>query len=62
MRALAQLARIPVGRVAVMESGISTRAQVLAAVAAGASGILVGEALMRAADPRAELRRLTGEE
>lgn len=61
-RALAQLARIPVGRVAVMESGISTRAQVLAAVAAGASGILVGEALMRAADPRAELRRLTGEE
>ncbi|MEA2521711.1 MAG: indole-3-glycerol phosphate synthase [Actinomycetota bacterium] len=61
-RALAQLARIPADRVAVMESGISTRAQVVAAVAAGASGILVGEALMRADDPRAELRRLTGEE
>jgi indole-3-glycerol phosphate synthase len=61
-RALAQLARIPADRIAVMESGISTRAQVVAAVAAGASGILVGEALMRANDPRAELRRLTGEE
>jgi indole-3-glycerol phosphate synthase len=61
-RALAQLARIPSDRVAVMESGISTRAQVVAAVAAGASGILVGEALMRARDPSAELRRLIGEE
>jgi indole-3-glycerol phosphate synthase len=61
-RALTQLARIPDGRIAVMESGVSTRAQVVAAVAAGASAILIGEALMRAADPRSVLRRLTGEE
>jgi len=61
-RALAQLGRIPSDRIAVMESGISTRAQVVAAVNAGASGILIGEALMRATDPRSELRRLTGEE
>ena len=61
-RALAQLARIPRGRIAVMESGISTRAQVVAAVTAGASGILIGEALMRATDPASALRRLTGEE
>ena len=60
--ALAQLRRIPSDRIAVMESGISTRGQVVAAVAAGASGILIGEALMRAADPRRALRRLTGEE
>ena len=61
-RALAQLARIPGDRIAVMESGIATRAQVVAAVKAGASGILVGEALMRAADPARTLRQLTGQE
>jgi indole-3-glycerol phosphate synthase len=61
-RALAQLARIPKGRIAVMESGVSTRDQVRAAVAAGASAILIGEVLMRAADPGVVLRRLTGEE
>lgn len=61
-RALAQLAQIPPDRIAVMESGISTRAQVVAAVNAGASGILIGEALMRATDPRSALRRLTEEE
>jgi indole-3-glycerol phosphate synthase len=46
----------------VIESGISTRADVEAAAAAGASAILVGEALMRAADPAAKLRELRGEE
>jgi indole-3-glycerol phosphate synthase len=61
-RALFHLGRIPTDRVAVMESGIATREQVLAAVAAGASGILVGEALMRADDPGAKLRELMGEE
>ncbi|MBI3647840.1 MAG: indole-3-glycerol-phosphate synthase [Actinobacteria bacterium] len=59
--ALRGLGRIPPDRVAVMESGISTRAHVVAAVAAGASAILVGEALMRAPDPRAKLRELMGE-
>jgi indole-3-glycerol phosphate synthase len=61
-RALAQLRRVPADRIAVMESGVSSRAQVVAAVAAGASAILIGEALMRAADPGDALRRLTGEE
>ena len=36
--------------------------QVRAAVDAGASAILVGEALMRADDPGAKLRELLGEE
>jgi indole-3-glycerol phosphate synthase len=61
-RALTHLARIPVGRISVMESGIATRAHVRAAVDAGASAILVGEALMRADDPGAKLRELLGEE
>jgi indole-3-glycerol phosphate synthase len=45
-----------------MESGIATREHVRAAVDAGASAILVGEALMRADDPGAKLRELLGEE
>jgi indole-3-glycerol phosphate synthase len=61
-RALAHLARIPDGRLGVMESGIATRDQVRAAVDAGASAILVGEALMRADDPEAKLREMLGEE
>jgi indole-3-glycerol phosphate synthase len=43
-----------------MESGISTRDHVRAAADAGASVILVGEALMRADDPGAKLRELLG--
>jgi indole-3-glycerol phosphate synthase len=61
-RALALLRRIPAGRVRVMESGISRRADVEEAAAAGASAILVGEALMRAGDPVEKLRELRGEE
>jgi len=60
-RALERIRRIPGDRVAVMESGISTRRQVLAAIEAGASAILVGESLMRAHDPGAKLRELAGE-
>jgi indole-3-glycerol phosphate synthase len=60
--AFEMLGRIPADRVGVMESGISSRADVEAATAAGASAILVGEALMRAADPAAKLRELRGEE
>jgi indole-3-glycerol phosphate synthase len=45
--ALELLRRIPGDRVAVFESGVRTRADVDAAVDAGASAILVGEALMR---------------
>jgi indole-3-glycerol phosphate synthase len=61
-RALAHLHRIPTGRLSVMESGIATRDHVRAAVDAGASAILVGEALMRADDPGAKLRELLGKE
>jgi indole-3-glycerol phosphate synthase len=61
-RARRQLGRIPSDRIGVLESGIATREDVVAAVEAGASAILVGEALMRAADPRALLRELLGEE
>jgi indole-3-glycerol phosphate synthase len=59
-RALERLGRIPPDRVAVLESGVATRAQVEAAMSAGASAILVGEALMRSPDPRATLRELRG--
>jgi indole-3-glycerol phosphate synthase len=59
-RALEQLSRIPLDRIAVMESAIAERAQVVAAVEAGASAILVGEALMRAPDPVAKLQELLG--
>jgi indole-3-glycerol phosphate synthase len=60
--ALERLRRVPADRVAVLESGITSRSHVQAAVSAGASAILVGEALMRAADPGAKLRELAGEE
>jgi indole-3-glycerol phosphate synthase len=60
-RALRLLSTIPRDRIAVLESGISTRAHVELALAAGARAVLVGEALMRAADPGAALRRLRGE-
>jgi indole-3-glycerol phosphate synthase len=49
-------------RVAVAESGIRDRADVLAARAAGASAILVGETLMRAGDPAATAASLLGRE
>jgi indole-3-glycerol phosphate synthase len=49
--ALERLRRIPRARVAVLESGIDSRADVIAAVHAGASAVLVGEALMRSKDP-----------
>jgi indole-3-glycerol phosphate synthase len=56
--ALAQVGRVPEDRIAVLESGISSRANVDAALEAGASAILVGEALMRAADPARAVRKL----
>ncbi|MEK6276281.1 MAG: hypothetical protein AABM30_13260 [Actinomycetota bacterium] len=44
--------------VVVAESGIASRAQAAAAELAGADAVLVGSALMRAADPAAKLREL----
>jgi indole-3-glycerol phosphate synthase len=55
---LALLERIPADRVVVAESGIHSRAQGAAAELAGADAILVGSALMRAADPAAKLAEL----
>lgn len=56
--ALARVGRVPDDRISVLESGISTRANVDAALGAGASAILVGEALMRADDPARAVRKL----
>lgn len=55
---LGLVARIPADRVAIAESGIHTRAQGAAAELAGADAILVGSALMQAADPAEKLRDL----
>jgi indole-3-glycerol phosphate synthase len=60
--ALARVGRVPDDRISVLESGISTRANVDAALEAGASAILVGEALMRADDPARAVRKLLGRE
>ena len=59
-RALAMLADVPSDRVAVLESGVSTREDVERAIDAGARGVLVGEALMRSPDPAATIRSLRG--
>jgi indole-3-glycerol phosphate synthase len=60
--ALARVGDIPAERVAVVESGIATRADVDAALRAGASAILVGEQLMRADDPARAVRKLLWKE
>jgi indole-3-glycerol phosphate synthase/phosphoribosylanthranilate isomerase len=52
------VARAPRDRVLIAESGIETRAQAAAAELAGASAVLVGSTLMRAAEPGAKLREL----
>ena len=55
---LGLVARAPQDRVIVAESGVHSRAQGAAAEIAGADAVLVGTALMRAADPAAKLREL----
>jgi indole-3-glycerol phosphate synthase len=55
-----RLSQIPVDRVRVLESGIGGRADVEVALDAGATGVLVGEALMRATDPAEAVRALLG--
>ena len=59
-RALAMLPGVPSDRIAVLESGVSTREDVERAIDAGARGVLVGETLMRSPDPRATIRSLRG--
>jgi indole-3-glycerol phosphate synthase len=56
--ALRLRARIPRDRVLVAESGIRTAADVRRIGDAGIDAVLVGETLMRAADPEAALRQL----
>jgi indole-3-glycerol phosphate synthase len=51
---------IPAGRLSVAESGIRSRQDVLRLERAGYDAVLLGEALMRADDPGAKLRELTG--
>lgn len=55
---VAQSHNLPSAPVIVAESGIHSRGQAAAAELAGASAILVGSALMTAADPAAKLREL----
>ena len=51
---------VPEGRLVVGESGISTRDDVRALEGIGVDAVLVGEAVMRAADPAARIRELLG--
>ena len=51
---------VPRGCVLVSESGVSRPADIAGAKRAGARAVLVGEALMRSADPAAALRELRG--
>lgn len=55
-------AAVPAGTLLVAESGISSRAHVLEMERAGASAVLVGEAIVGAADPEAKVRELVGAE
>jgi indole-3-glycerol phosphate synthase len=57
---LAQLPRIPDGRIVVTESGILQPADVALMRARGVHAFLVGEAFMRADDPGVQLGRLFG--
>ena len=52
------VAEAPRDRVVVAESAVHTRAQGAAAELAGADAVLIGSALMRAADPPAKLREI----
>jgi indole-3-glycerol phosphate synthase len=53
--------RIPRDLIRIAESGISTRSDVDLAQRAGATGILVGEALVRAGDPTLAMQELRGQ-
>ena len=52
--------RMPEGATVVALSGVSQRAEVVELEASGADAVLVGEALVTAADPAAMVRRLRG--
>jgi indole-3-glycerol phosphate synthase len=52
--------KIPQGTTVISESGIKNRQDVKRLQEAGARGVLVGELLMRSADPAAKIRELLG--
>jgi indole-3-glycerol phosphate synthase len=58
-RTFALLERMPAGVSVVSESGIATSAQLARLRDAGVAAVLVGESLMRAADPELALRALS---
>jgi len=51
---------VPAGKTAVAESGISSRAELEELERVGVDAVLIGGALMSAADPEAKIRELTG--
>ena len=53
-------ASLPVDAIKVGESGVRSRDDVMAMAAAGCDAVLIGEMLMRAADPAAAIRALLG--
>lgn len=53
---------VPAGKTVVSESGISGRAELDELQRVGVDAVLIGETLMRAADPEAATRELAGEE
>jgi indole-3-glycerol phosphate synthase len=53
---------VPTGKVVVSESGIHTREQIEELEAVGVDAVLIGEGLIRAPDPEAAVRELTGAE
>jgi indole-3-glycerol phosphate synthase len=52
------LSDVPAGKIVVSESGIATREQVEELEQVGVDAVLIGETLMRAADPEAAVREL----
>ena len=53
---------VPAGKTVVAESGISNREQLDELERIGVDAVLIGEALMRATDPEAMARELSGRE
>ena len=53
---------VPAGKIVVSESGISSREQLDELLRIGVDAVLIGETLMRAADPEATVRELCGGE
>ena len=54
------MAQIPADRIAIAESGVSTRADVERAAAVGADAVLVGSSISAAPDPATAVAALTG--